>query len=180
MACCIPQASTAAEFGISQLMQALSRIEERESSFTEKKFIALLAEPLVSSGTLRYQRPARLERITLAPRPERFIYEGGKIVIESNGRQRQFQADAQPALAGLVESIRATLAGDEAGLRRHFGLKISGSPAGWTIEMSPLAPDLLSRLRQIRISGIGSELRKIEVYETSGDSTEMMIDAIRR
>lgn len=175
-----PATAQTGNFNIPQLMQVLARIETRESAFTEKKILALLNEPLISSGTLRYRRPGYIERMTVAPRQERFIYEGGKVTVETSGRQRQFQVKDQPALAVLVESIRATLAGDGDALQRHFQLRLSGTLAGWNLEMSPLASDLLSRIRLIRISGVQDELRQVEILETSDDRTIMMIDAVRR
>jgi Outer membrane lipoprotein carrier protein LolA-like len=114
------------------------------------------------------------------PRQERFIYEGGKITVETAGRQRQIPIGDQPALGALVESIRATLAGDEDALKRHYRLRLSGTRDDWNLEMSPLASDLLSRIRLIRISGVRDELRKMELLEASDDLTIMTIDAVRR
>jgi hypothetical protein len=170
------QAQNAA-FDVGDLMQTMAKTEASEAAFTETKHLALLAEPLVSSGTLRFRRPDYLERETLTPTRERFIYEGGKISIEANGRQRQLQVDAQPALAGLIESMRATLAGDEDALRRHYNLHLSGTLAHWNLEMLPKQDALAKRVRKIRVSGEHDRLRQIEISEASGDSTLMNIDA---
>lgn len=115
----------------------------------------------------------------MAPRQERFTYENGKIAIESNGRQRQFQIRDQPALGALIESIRATLAGDEESLRRHYQLRLAGTRAKWSLEMLPVTPDLVSRIRLIRISGVQDELRQVDILEASDDRTTMTIDAVR-
>lgn len=175
-----PAVAQTGMFDVHQLMQALARVETRESAFTEKKILALLNEPLISSGTLRYRRPGYIERMTVVPRQERFVYEGGKITVETAGRQRQISIGDQPALGALVESIRATLAGDEDTLQRHYRLRLSGTRDGWSLEMSPLDSDLLSRIRLIRISGVRDELRQMELFETSDDRTIMTIDAVRR
>lgn len=175
----VPAAAQTAAFEISQLMRILAQVETRESAFTEKKILALLTEPLVSSGTLRYRRPDYVERMTMTPKQERFIYENGKIAIESNGRQRQFEVRDQPALGALIESIRATLAGDEEALRRHYQLRLAGTRTKWNLEMLPVAPDLVSRIRLIRISGVQDELRQVDILEASGDRTTMTIDAVR-
>ncbi len=175
-----PTAAQTVVFEIPQLMQILAQVKTRESAFTEKKILALITDPLVSSGTLRYRRPDYIDRMTMVPRQERFTYENGKITMESNGRQHQFQAKEQPALGALVESIRATLAGDEETLRRHYQLRLAGTRANWNLEMSPITPDLVSRIRTIRISGVQDELRQVDIQEVSDDRTIMNIDAIRR
>lgn len=178
--CAVPAAAQTGVFEIPQLMQILAQVETRESAFTEKKILALLTEPLISSGTLRYRRPNYVERTTIAPRQERFIYENGKITIESSGRQHQFHVKDQPSLGVLIESIRATLAGDEKTLQRHYQLRLAGTRAHWDLEMLPVSSDLFSRTRLIRISGAQDELRQIDILEASGDRTIMMINAIKR
>jgi hypothetical protein len=182
MICCcsVPAIAQTGNLEISRLMQILAQVETRESTFTEKKFLALLTEPLVSRGTLRYRRPNYVERLTTTPRQERFIYENGKITIESGDQQRQFQIKDQPALGALVESIRATLAGDEITLRRHYQLRLTGTRTGWNLEMSPVDPDLVSRIRLIRVSGVQDELRRLEILEASDDRILMIIDAVKR
>lgn len=137
-------------FDIAQLMQLLSKIESHEAVFTEKKQLALLTDPLISKGTLRYRRPNYIERSSTAPRIERFIYENDKIIIETNGQQRSLQANTQPTVGALIESMRATLAGDEASLRRHYQLRLTGASANWTLELTPVHASLAKRIREHR------------------------------
>lgn len=174
-----PAPGYAGMFGVGYLMQILAHVETHEAVFTEKKSLALLAEPLLSSGTLRYRRPDYVERITLKPQYERFLYEKGTITIEADGRQRQLRAQNQPALAALIESVRATLAGDEEALRRYYTLQVSGTAKKWVIEMTPTEPDVGKRIRWIRISGAQDRLQQVEILETSDDRTVMTIDTIR-
>lgn len=166
-------------FDVAQLMQLLVGVETHDAVFTEKKQLALLTEPLVSKGILRYRRPNYIERNTTEPKPERFIYENDQILIEAYGRQRRIQAGTQPALGALLESIRATLAGDEEALRRHYQLRLTGSAAHWRLEMTPLQAELAKRIRQIRIAGSQEQLRLVEIFEVSGDQTHMTIGAVQ-
>ncbi|MFN0160127.1 MAG: LolA-related protein [Burkholderiales bacterium] len=181
LALCFASAAPAqtGSFDIARLMQLLARVEAHEATFTEKKQLALLTAPLISKGTLRYRRPHYVERNTSAPNPERFIYENGQIMVEANGRQRRLQAGAQPALGALIESIRATLSGDEEALRRHYRLLLTGNGANWVLELTPLHADLAQRLRQIRIGGSQEHLRTVEIFEVSGDETHMTIETAR-
>ena len=75
-------AAPAAEWGIAQLMQGLAQRGAERALFVEKKFIAILDQPLESSGELRYVPPDRLEKRTLKPRPESLVLEGDRLVIE--------------------------------------------------------------------------------------------------
>jgi outer membrane lipoprotein-sorting protein len=175
----IPVYAQSSAFQLAQLMQLLAKVETHEAYFTEKKTLVLLTEPLISNGTLRYRRPNYVERNTTSPRPERFTYEHDHITVEAHGRQRRIQADAQPALGALTESIRATLAGDEEALRRHYKLALTGTGENWALELTPVNAIMAQRIRQIRIAGSKEQLRLIEIFEVSGDQTQMTIDPAR-
>jgi hypothetical protein len=58
-------------------------------------------------------------------------------------------------------------------------LRLTGTTANWALEMTPLHADLAQRVRQIRIAGIQEQLRLVEIFEVSGDQTQMIIDAVR-
>jgi outer membrane lipoprotein-sorting protein len=178
--CALPAYAQTEIFGIAQLMQNMARIEQQEANFHEQKILSLLSEPLTSSGTLRYRRPNYVERLTLSPRRERFVYENGKVTVGNDTRQRQFQADNDPSLGAFIESMRATLAGDEKGLRRHYALRLSGASEKWILELTPLESALASRIRLLRISGVQNNLKQIDILEVSGDRTVMTIDVADR
>lgn len=166
-------------FDVVQLMRLLAKVESHEAHFTEKKTLVLLTEPMISKGTLRYRRPNYVERNTTSPKPARFIYENDDITVEANGRQRRIQANTQPALGALIESIRATLAGDEYALRRHYKLALTGTGTNWVLELTPVNASIAHRVRQIRITGAQEQLRLVEILEVSGDQTHMTIDTIQ-
>ena len=163
-----------------RLMQIMAGAETREAAFIERKTMSLLAQPLVSSGILRYRRPEYVERMTTTPSQERFVYDNGQITIEADGRERKIQAKDQPSLVALIESIRATLAGDEASLRRHFELRLTGTRVNWLLEMTPRHETLGERVAHIRVSGRDDQLRQFEIKEVSGDQTLMTISPLRR
>lgn len=51
-------------------MTELARNQGGRAHFTERKYIALLDKPVVSSGEMRYTAPDYLEKRTLTPRLE--------------------------------------------------------------------------------------------------------------
>jgi hypothetical protein len=76
---------------------------------------------------------------------------------------------SQPALGAFLESIRATLRGDLAALRRHYRVELEGAPAGWTLVLLPSDPGMAELVTVIRIGGVGGQLTGMEVLETGGD-----------
>src|SRR6185369_2948809 len=101
--------------------------------FSERKHMAILNAPLDSSGTLVYTAPARLEKNTLAPRPESLVLDRDKLVIEYRERnqRRTLVLQDYPVIWAFVESIRSTLAGDLATLNRFYRTSLEGSDDKW-------------------------------------------------
>ena len=89
---------------------------------------------------------------------------------------RSFSLASSAAVSALVESMRATLAGDRAALERHYELKPRGHAGGVGRSTSRRATAKLAGLvRRIQIAGARERLRRIEVEEAAGDRSVMLI-----
>ena len=84
------------------------------------------------------------------------------------------QSRALPAPA-LPEGLRATLAGDAPALERHYRIRLEGSQDSWLLTLTPRAEKLAGLVTQIRIAGARARLKRIEVDESSGDQSIMLI-----
>src|SRR5262249_25622559 len=81
----------------------------------------------------------------------------------------QLELGAYPQVAPLVESIRATLAGDRATLERLFHLSFEGSLEHWTLTLSPRDPTLARVIDHIRIVGQRDAVHSVEIRQQDGD-----------
>ena len=111
----------------------------------------------------------------MQPRPERLSYERGMLTIERDGLRRSVELSAVPEAAALIESLRATLAGDRAGLERVFDARVDGSPAQWTLTLRPRDPAAARLVRSVRLSGRASDIDTVELMQASGDRSVMRI-----
>jgi outer membrane lipoprotein-sorting protein len=168
----------AAEFGLAELMRLLAQVPSAEARFTETRRIALLQSPLVVKGRLAYVRPDRLEKHVLEPYDERTVVSGNTVVIENRTRNRTTTVSltSAPAILTLVESLRATLAGDTAALERHYAVRLEGRPEDWTLTLTPRAQSVIALIAQVRLSGKGARVLRVEVDEAGGDSSLMVIE----
>jgi outer membrane lipoprotein-sorting protein len=159
------------------LMAALAKNGPGTVRFAETKTSAFLKTPIESSGTLTYAAPARLEKHTLAPRDERFVVDGDTVVIENAARKTRFELRLgdYPAIRAFVESIRGTLAGDLAALRRYYRIEVEGTMAQWRLHLLPSEQDMAELVQKIEISGSGARIARIEILEASGDRSVMKI-----
>jgi len=178
-----PSAAVAAEAGdaagwdIKRLMQELAQVKTAQGRFVERKHLAILNAPLELSGTLVYVAPSRLEKHTLAPRPESLVLEGEELTIESKERnqRRTLVLQDYPVVRAFVESIRSTLAGDLPTLSRFYQVSLDGGERRWCLTLKPSEPGMRDVVSEIRISGDRSWINAIEIIETGGDRSVMTI-----
>jgi outer membrane lipoprotein-sorting protein len=167
--------SHAAEWDIDQLMRGLAQIRSDHSIFVEKKFIAMLDQPVESSGELFYTAPDHLEKRTIKPKPESMILDRGTLVIERGRQVHRLQSQDYPELAAFIDSIRGTLAGDRKALERSYRLSLDGTAEHWTLQLLPLDEKMQAVVKRIRIAGVRDAVRSIEITQTDGDSSLMLI-----
>jgi hypothetical protein len=158
------------------LMKRLATVPASEARFTETRTSSLLKTPLVVSGRLVYRRPDRLEKHVQRPFVESTMIEGAKVTMSrGQGDTRTLTIPAGAAQA-LVESLRATLAGDLSALQRYFTVHVDGTIAAWTMTLVPRETELSGYVLHVEIAGEDARLRRIEVHEASGDRTVTVLE----
>jgi len=172
-----PLARTAETWDLQQLMAALAQVPARESRYNEKKTLALFKAPAESSGVLSYRRPDHVEKHVLQPKDEAISVDGDQLTWSgANGRKRSLRLQDNAVAAALVNSIRATLAGDLPALQRYFTVKLDGAQAHWTLALTPIDDALRRNMQSMRIEGSGDHVASIEVLESGGDRSLMSIE----
>ena len=174
----LPAISHAAEWDIDQLMHGLAQIRSGHASFLEKKYIAMLDKPLESSGDLFYSAPDHLRKRTLKPKTESMTVDGGALVIERGHQKYHLQLQDYPEVGAFIDSIRGTLAGDRKALERNYRLSLDGTVERWTLQLLPADEKMQAVVRRIRITGVRDAVRSIEITQTDGDSSLMLIEKL--
>jgi outer membrane lipoprotein-sorting protein len=165
----------AAEWGIDQLMQGMAQTRSGHATFVEKKYIAMLDQPVESSGELFYTAPDKLEKRTLKPRHESMLLDGGSLTVEQKGKRRVLPLQNYPEIVAFIDSIRGTLAGDRSALERVYKLSLTGDEQQWALELQPISARMKKVVERIRIDGERNELRTIEIRQADGDRSVMTI-----
>lgn len=171
------EAGDSAGWDIKRLMQDLGQVKTAQGRFVERKHLEILNAPLEFSGTLVYVAPSRLEKHTLAPRPESLVLEREELTIENKERKQRRTLVLQdyPVIWAFVESIRSTLAGDLPTLSRFYQVSLDGGERRWRLTLKPSEPGMQDVVSEIRISGDRSWINAIEIIETGGDRSVMTI-----
>lgn len=168
-------AAPAWAFDLPELMGLLARQKQGEGTFTEQRFVRGVDGPLSASGTLSFTAPDQLVRRTLTPRPETMAVEGNTLTLSRSGRTRTMALDSVPELLGLVEAMRATLAGNSSVLQRYFNVQLTGSAAEWALDLAPSDGKLSSQIAALRLVGRAGEVLGIEMEFRGGDRSVMTI-----
>ncbi len=130
-----------------RLMAQLAQVQATQARYSEVRRVAVLQKPLQLSGTLLYERPALIEKRQILP----------------------FR------VAALVESLRATLAGDGAELERLYSVRVGGTRQRWTLALTPREIEVAGVVKSIGIAGSGSRIVRLEILEPGGDGSVMTI-----
>jgi hypothetical protein len=176
----LPSAARATPADLPSLLKLIGGKPERRAQFVERRHSTLTRTPLESRGRLLFRAPDRLEKQTLSPVRETVRIEGGAVTIEGlpvRGvpDRRSLQLADIPLLAALVESLRATLAGDLPRLQRHYSPSLSVAADGWTLTLTPIDPALREAVTRVLLRGRADAVSLVEIHEAGGDRTEIAI-----
>ena len=156
---------------------------ERRKAFVERRYSVLFRNPPEARGTLYFKPPALLERDVASPRKEQVRIDGetATLRIESDDgkvTERKASLTMIPQLASVVLTIRATLAGDLATLRRNYTVTMTRPLPRWRIEMTPILridESAGGGVSTISMAGERGEVERIDFTDTSGDRTEIVL-----
>jgi hypothetical protein len=158
-----------------QLLKLLAERRHDHVTFTEVQELAILDQPLHSSGELLYDAPDRLEKRTLEPRREDLVLEHGMLSVERDHHHRSVSLRDLPQAVPFVESLRATLAGDRAALARYFTVQFSGTLGHWTLELTPTDATVKRSVRRILITGETDRIRTVQIRQSDGDTSTLTV-----
>lgn len=170
--------SASAGWDINQLMQDLAQKKSGRARFVEKKYIALLDKPVISSGELAFIAPDRLEKRTLLPKPELMTLDKDTLQIEHAGKKYTLRLASQPEAIAFADSIRGTLAGNRQLLEASYALNLSGSPESWSLRLLPSDTRIAALLSRIDIRGSRNRVLSVEYLLADGDRTVMSIEPL--
>lgn len=137
--------------------------------------MALITTTLRSSGTLSYVAPNYIRKTTLSPTPEDFVLRNGNVTLTINGKTKRFTLAQAPQLVGLVEGVRATLAGDLPTLLRYYDVSLSGGAAHWQLLFRPRDPTLAGMMAWMSITGEENRITGIDNADDKGGETTMRV-----
>ena len=175
-------AAADSRWSLETLMQTLSEVNSLKAEFEEVKTLSIFSSDVTVKGWLNYIKPNYIERQIVSPHNELTIIEDDEIRIEheagkenDNVREQRLSIDVHPAVRTLIESIRATFAGDLKVLKSYYTLIFSGSREDWLLTLEPIGEQVKEHVRQVKISGSDKQVKKILTIEADDSESEITI-----
>ena len=171
------EAQSASDWGLASLMESMSHVRRASASFTESHTAPVLSAPLVSTGTLTYGAPDYLRKVTISPVPETFVLDHEHVTLTGGDDSgiHEFALNDDPRIAGLIEGIRATLAGDLPALERFYTVSLNGEAADWQLTLLPTDLALARHVKSIIVSGSQGRIGNIDTVSSDGSESRMSI-----
>jgi hypothetical protein len=175
-------------------------VERMAAKFVERKHSALLARPLVTEGTLVYERERGLVRTVTGRRAQvpampgraappkggaqvdaqQVIVTPTTLTIRKGGRTDTVPLAKSKDLQAFALVFPALLRGDRDEIARAFDLAVRGSERDWwALTLTPKAASLRKMITEVVVVGHAREVRELRVVEASGDHSELRLAEIR-
>ncbi len=167
-----------AAFDIAQLMGDLAKHKGGRAKFVERKYLAILDKPVVSTGEMTYTAPDRLEKRTLTPKVETLLLDKDILSIERDKQKLSINLANQPEALAFVDSIRGTLSGNRAALEKNYALHLAGNSDKWVLTLLPSDQKIASMVQRITVTGNKNQVRIIEYLQADGDRAVLNIDPV--
>ena len=108
-----------------------------ESRFTQTKYIRLLSEKIISTGTFSYQKPDKVCLDYLTPVKYRMVINGNTIRVDADGKTNTFDAGSNRLMEQMSTLISACMTGNLERLSSGYELTFKENEALYWIAVVP-------------------------------------------
>lgn len=160
------------------LVASFAAVQTVHARYTETKHIALMSEPLVSSGTVVLIKPDRLRMDMVEPVRQSVVVDGAKIRVVHHDLDTEQRVDLGPNAdaRAIVRSILLAMSGQVDLLGEEYGCTLDEAASGQVqLDLTPLRSPMRSMIRSLQVVlGPDRTLRQVTIRE-QGDDTAVIV-----
>jgi len=159
---------------LKKLQESNSATQSIQSNFVQTQQLAIMEEPLISSGIFYYKKPGLMKWDQQLPSPYYFIING-ETVTKFDGKKRKIMSANSPQFAYFKEFILGTISGDMF-TSKKFATTYVQKEEVILIELRPLQKTMLKRIEKINMvfEFETSSLKELMITEVGGDKMEIV------
>jgi len=157
------------------------KVERMTTKFSEEKHVALLAKPLVSTGTIYFDRDKGIARIQATPKPQKVVLTKTTLRITKGDKVEDIPLDKSKDLQAFALIFPTLLRGERAELEKTFDIALYGSDADWwAVTFAPKTDSLKKLVKRVVVFGHKADVVSLQIAEASGDTTDTKLTQISR
>ena len=154
---------------VSEILAQLSRHQHIKGEFVQQRHLALLSQPLQSSGIFELSTASGLHWQQQQPFVSQLSLNKTRLSQQiAGGPIQEITAQQQPALFAFTSIFLGLFRGDEAALKQHFNLYFSGDANAWQLGLTPLSSPLDQGITSIQLQG-RQHIEHFELVDISQD-----------
>lgn len=169
------EVAASANIGRDELLGRMKSMKGLEARYEEEKHIALLAEPLVSRGSVHFAPPRRFARHQIEPFPSTMLVEGNTMSFGDPQGSKRLDLQTNVVVRLFVDGFLDLLSGQTEDLLTLYDMKfesgLQGRPRAWRITLEPKVDPIVHLIERIVLEGEEAVVRRMEVREVGGDAT---------
>ncbi|MDR3339437.1 MAG: outer membrane lipoprotein carrier protein LolA [Candidatus Symbiothrix sp.] len=152
-----------------------------ESSFTQTKYIHLLAEKIVSTGMFYYRKPDKICLDYQKPVKYLIVINGDKIRVDSDGKTNTYDLGRNKMMSQINVLISACMTGDIDKLSSAYSLTVNENDRQYLVGVLP-SGSAKSYMKSIDIylDKKDFSVQKLKITEPSDDYTEYEFTAKKK
>jgi hypothetical protein len=157
------------------------QLQRLRCAFRDEKHIALLARPLVTTGTITFDRDRGIVRSTSAPHAEKAVLTRTALRIQKGDRVEDIPLDRSKDLQAFALIFPTLLRGERQDIERSFDIALYGRADGWwALAFTPRSDSLRALVRRVVVFGRAGELAALQIVEASGDTTDTRLSEVHK
>lgn len=156
---------------LEEVMHWLAESGDVEARFFESQQIAILKEPIETSGMLYFAPPDWLARHVTEPGNSSVVVRGDHVHFRDETGVGTLELGSSEVARALVGNTTLLMRGDLEALRSQYRVSFQTSGGLWTLQLEPKNPTLRRIMEQLVVHGQGGKLVSIEARQSGGDRT---------
>ncbi|GAB1263974.1 outer membrane lipoprotein carrier protein LolA [Aurantivibrio infirmus] len=156
----------------SQLEKIMVVAENVEGQFSQRKFISVLPNPLLSKGVFSYGKTTGLDWRTQTPIVSRLVFNEQGIRQDVEGNTVWEIDGMQPAVVSITRVMTGVLSGDWLVLNEFFDISGSVDSQNWELTLTPKDEVIQQLITSLKVSG-AEKLKSLTLFESNDDRTEI-------
>jgi len=157
------------------------RIESMTCSFVQTKHMSLLADELVSHGTMAFEKPGHLRWEYTRPYSYRFVLNGDRVFVGNDDRNSVIETGNSKIFGTIARVMMNTVTGRIEELGADFGVEVSGTSPGRVVTLTPKKREMKQMFKSVRLTldEKSGTVGHIKLCEKNGDETDIVLSDIK-